>query len=127
MPIVAPTDLIRYILPEDLFDYFSLERIEEEEGYKLHFYLEERNILPEEYLGRKMESKGFHKETTIRDFPLRGKPVYLHVRRRRWLDLDSGAVVSRWNTVAKGTQHTQEFASFLKEFIGFIPDYGPLA
>ena len=27
---------------------------------------------------------GFTDEKVIQDFPLRGKPVYLHVRRRRW-------------------------------------------
>lgn len=120
-------DLLKYILPEEIFNYFTLIKVEEQKG-QLHFYLEEINSLPEKYAGRGMESNGFHKESLIRDFPLRGKPMYLHVRRRRWLDLDSGQSVSRdWNAVAKGTHHTQDFAFFLKELIGFIPDYGPLA
>jgi len=73
-------------------------------------------------LGEDMESKGFHSEQTIKDFPLRGKPLYLHVRRRRWLHKPTVPVVSRnWNLVAKGTHYTECFATFLKEFIGYLP------
>jgi len=120
-------DLARYILPEEIFAFFILNRVEEE-GNKLHFYLEEKNVLPEEYSGEDMESKGFHKESVIKDFPLREKALYLHVRRRRWLNKSSGEVVSRdWNLVSAGTHYTQGFASFLKELIGYLPDSGPLA
>jgi hypothetical protein len=100
----------------------------EEDGNSLHFYLEEMNVLPEEYSGEAMESKGFHKESVIKDFPLRDKALYLHVRRRRWLHKCSGEVVSRdWNLVAKGTHYTQDFAFFFKELIGFLPHRCPIA
>jgi len=50
---------------------------------------------------------------------LRGKPVLLHIKRRRWTLVDSGEVIKRdWNLVAKGTRITSEFASFLKGIIG---------
>jgi transposase len=121
------TNYLKYILPDDLFTFFTVEKIEEQND-QLHFYLDEINTLPAEYASCRMESKGFHKESTIRDFPLRGRPMYLHVRRRRWINLDSGEIVSRdWHSVAKGTQYTQDFATFLKELIGYIPDSGPLA
>ncbi|MDR0206920.1 MAG: hypothetical protein LBI45_06655 [Bacteroidales bacterium] len=120
-------DLARYILPEEIFKYFVLVQVKES-GNTLHFYLEELNVLPEEYLGTDMESKGFHKESVIKDFPLREKALYLHVCRRRWLDRGTGEVVSRnWNLVAEGTHYTQGFASFLKALIGYLPDSGPLA
>ncbi|WP_449374872.1 ISAon1 family transposase N-terminal region protein [Brumimicrobium aurantiacum] len=71
---------------------------------------------PKEFSDLSLVSKGFHKEVVIQDFPLRGKLVYLHVKRRRWTDKASGKVVQRdWNVVAKGTRMTVEFASFLKE------------
>ena len=120
-------DLSRYILPEEIFRYFVLDRVEEK-GEQLHFYLEEANVLPEEYLGESMESKGFHRERVIKDFPLRDKALYLHVRRRRWLRRSTGEVVSRdWNLVAEGTHYTQGFASFLKALIGYLPDSGPFS
>jgi hypothetical protein len=115
-------DLVKYILPEDLFLYFCLCSVEET-GKELHFYLDELNIFPEEYSGEDMESKGFHQEIVIKDFPLREKSLYLHVRRRRWLNKTTGKVVSRdWNLVAEGTHYTQGFASFLKELVGYLPD-----
>ena len=120
-------DLAQYILPEALFRYFVLSKVEEADD-KLHFYMEEANVLPEEYLGEEMESKGFHAEQVIKDFPLRGKALYLHVQRRRWLHKPTGKVVSRdWDLVATGTHYTESFATFLKELIGYIPDSGPLA
>ncbi len=46
---------------------------------------------------------------------MRGNEVFLHIKRRRWLNLDSGQVVYRnWELVAKGTRITKDFADFLK-------------
>ncbi|MCL2072805.1 MAG: transposase family protein [Marinilabiliaceae bacterium] len=116
------SDLIKYILPEEIFTYFSLSKIEEEvDG--LHLYFDELNILPNEYQGEDMKSKGFHQESKIKDFPLRDKPSYLHVRRRRWLNKSTGIIVSRdWQLVAEGTHYTQGFATFLKEFARYLPN-----
>ncbi len=120
-------DLAKYILPEEIFKYFHLIEIKESDN-ALHFYLEELNVLPDEYSGQEMESKGFHQESVIKDFPLRDKALYLHVRRRRWLHKATGQVVSRdWNLVAEGTHYTQGFVFFLKGLIGYLPDSGPLA
>ena len=120
-------DLAKYILPEEIFNYFILVQVKESEN-NLHFYLEELNVLPEAYLGEAMESKGFHKESVIKDFPLRDKALYLHVRRRRWLNTSTGEVISRdWRLVSEGTHYTQGFATFLKGLIGYLPDSGPLA
>jgi len=56
----------------------------------------------------------------IQDFPIREWKVFLKIRRRKWKDLESGKVVSRdWQLAAKGTSMTQEFASFLKEMVGY--------
>jgi len=124
---VQTIDLAQYILPEEIFKYFVLYKVEETSN-EFHFYLEEANILPDEYLCEAMESKGFHSEQVIKDFPLRDKSLYLHVRRRRWLNKRTGEVVSRdWHLVAKGTHYTKSFASFLKELVGYLPDSGPLA
>jgi len=112
--------LVGYILPEELHQYFDIQKIEEKEQ-ELHIYLEEQLVIPTQYLGDDLISKGFHDEVEIKDFPIRDKGVLYHVRRRRWLNRSTGAVVSRdWQLVAKGTHYTQGFASFLKEFNGYI-------
>ncbi|EDS16781.1 hypothetical protein BACSTE_00314 [Bacteroides stercoris ATCC 43183] len=52
----------------------------------------------------------------VQDFPIRGKKLFLNVRRRRWVVKDENRYVSRdWKLVAGGSRMTHEFASFLKE------------
>ena len=107
-------ELASYLLPEGLLDYFEIVRHKSSED-TIHFYLEEKNVLPQEYQSKTAKSKGFSPEITIEDFPLRGKSVRLHIKRRRWTLVDTGKIIKRdWNLVAKGTRITSEFASFLK-------------
>jgi transposase len=115
-------ELIKYVLPAEIFRYFEIKKIEQE-GRELHLYLEEHNEIPEGYQREELESIGFHKESIVKDFPIREKPSFLHVRRRRWLEKSTGKTVSRdWHLVAEGTHYTQGFASFLKGVIGYLPD-----
>ncbi|MGD9930252.1 MAG: hypothetical protein AB7U05_09540 [Mangrovibacterium sp.] len=116
------SSLIRLILPEELFEFFLMVD-HEVTNKQVHVYLEEKDLKPEGYESEKLTSKGFHSPITIQDFPLRDKPLFLHIRRRRWLIESSGQVVSRdWNSVAQGTRMTTGFATFLKGLLGFIPD-----
>ena len=115
MPTNSLTDITKLLLPEVLVTYFDLIKYEFK-GDDLHFYFTELNTIPEEFKGVKLSSKGFFPEATIQDFPIRGKNVYLHITRRRWLNESSGKVITRdWQLVAKGTRITSEFATFLKE------------
>lgn len=109
-------DLLKILLPADLLFYFEITNIDSTEDMHT-IYMEEKNIHPEQYKSNKLSSKGFYDPVTIQDFPLRGKPCFLKVKRRRWLNEDTGDIVSRdWNTVAKGTRLTSDFANFLKGF-----------
>ena len=102
-------------MPEFLVEHFDLVKSRKEKEV-LHLYFEERNIPPVEHASRILISKGFHKEVTIQDFPLRGNTVYLHVKRRRWIDKETNEIIQRdWKLVAQGTRMTTEFAAFLKE------------
>ena len=108
-------DLLKLILPELLVEHFDLTR-HTVENEVMHLYFEERNIIPKEESQRILIGHGFHKELTIQDFPLRGNSVYLHIKRRRWLDKRTKQIVQRdWKLVAKGTRMTAQFAAFLKE------------
>ena len=108
-------ELLKLLLPEYLVEYFEIIEFKEEEGL-LHLHFEEKNTVPKEFCSLSLQSKGFHPEITVDDFPLRGKPVKLHIKRRRWTDMRSGNIVQRdWNLIAKGTRMTQDFAEFLKK------------
>lgn len=107
-------DLLNLVLPHGVLEYFRVTEINKEnESYFIS--LEEKDLPPEQYKGNKLISHGFYNTVTIQDFPLRGKPCFLLVKRRRWLNKDTGKIVSRdWDIVAKGTRITQDFATFLK-------------
>ena len=108
-------ELLKFLLPEYLVEYFEISKFEEKEGL-LHIYFEEKNNVPREFSSLQLQSKGFHEKITVDDFPLRGKAVKLHIKRRRWTDIKSGNILQRdWKLIAKGTRMTQDFAEFLKK------------
>lgn len=110
-----PIDLLKLMLPGFLVDNFEIVSVDNSEE-NLHLYFEEKAKPPKEFDKIELTSKGFTDEITIQDFPLRGKFVFLHIKRRRWTNKSNGKIIKRdWNLVAKGTRITQEFASFLKE------------
>lgn len=107
------------VLPEVIVKYFELEKQEvievlgEEE---LHLYFDEINIPPDYETDEKVYSKGFYPSSKVQDFPIRGKAVYLHIKRRKWYLLGSKKTITRdWDLVASGTRMTASFAAFLKE------------
>ena len=111
---VLEEDLLEMFLPKLIVDHFKLTKTETILN-DLHFYYVEKNIVPPEYVGVKLHSKGFYSESTVQDFPIRGKSVYLHISRRKWKEIETGIIVKRdWELVAKGTRMTSEFATFLK-------------
>lgn len=108
-------DLLKLILPEFLIDNFDLVKHTKAKE-TLHLYFEEKITAPKEFESLIIIAHGFHKEITVQDFPIRGNTVYLHIKRRRWLNKNNNQILQRdWNLVAKGTRMTNEFATFLKE------------
>lgn len=107
-------EFLRFIFPEGMFDYFELSDFQEQPE-QVEIYFEEKNIPPQEYATDKLESKGFYEQVRMHDYPMRGRSCLLFIKKRRWLNHSSGKYVSRdWKLVAKGTQITTGFASFLK-------------
>ncbi|NCB20144.1 MAG: transposase [Bacteroidia bacterium] len=114
--------ILELILPKEILEYFVIVDLQIQPK-EVHLYIDEKNIVPEECKEEKLTSKGFHPEAIIQDFPLRNKALYLHVRRRKWEVGSTGQIVSKtWNLSAKGTRYSNEFASFLKGLLGYLPD-----
>jgi transposase len=119
--------VVKLLLPAELSEYFEIVDVDEVNG-NVHLYLEEQALCPDGYESDQLSPNGFYAESVIRDFPIRDKGVYLHVKRRRWIEKRTGKSVSKdWELVAQGTRHSKEFAAFLKGLLGEIPDYGPLS
>ncbi len=105
----------RLLLPEGTLDYFDLVDVKESVN-EVVFYLDEKNIVTEKSTDQDPESQGVYDPVSCQDFHLRGKKVFLNIRRRRWLLKKHNEYISRnWRMVAEGTRMTQDFASFLKE------------
>jgi hypothetical protein len=106
--------LANLVLPNGILEFFTINNIIQTPEV-LSIYLNEKNIIPQEYVNDKLSSKGFYDEIKVQDFPIRGKEVYLLIKRRRWLNESTGNIVMRnWDIVAKGTRMTKDFAAFLK-------------
>jgi hypothetical protein len=109
-------------------DYFDLVKVSSDEyncEARLHIYLDEKADVPQ---GREdLLPNGFYEESCINDFPIREYRSILHIRRRRWKDADGKSVSKDWDLIAKGTRYSREFALFLKEYLGYIPDYSSFA
>lgn len=102
------------LLPEGLLDYFLILKVDEQPG-EIKIYLEEKNNINSGSNPIQYESKGFYPNVLVNDFPIRGRRLVLDIRRRRWINKDTGEYVDRdFHIVADGTRMTQEFASFLK-------------
>ena len=112
--------ILQEFLPAFILDYFEVK-----EFYKLgnvstkqdeyFLCLDERNLLPSGYLNINYESKGFLPSSKVQDFPIRGKAVYLVIRRRRWRHKQTHKEITRdYTLVAEGSRLTQELSDFLK-------------
>ena len=113
--------LIGYFLPEGLLEHFKITNVEElgEVSTKrmvIQVELEEINTIPKCYDSSLYESKGFYPITIVQDFPIRGKAVYLAIKRRRWRHKEhkNEIIHNDYTLIAEGSRITQELSDFLK-------------
>ena len=121
--------LLHNLFPDELTKYFRISQYEilcsietKEEYWVIEF--EEKNEIPSEYKIEEYKSKGFMESKLIQDFPLRGRAVYLRVKRRRWRQKETGAVIKRdFSFMADGSKFTQELSDFLKDTSEYATRY----
>lgn len=117
------------MFPSELMEYFRISKFQilcyietRSEYWEIEF--EEINELPKEYLPIEYESKGFVESKLIQDFPLRGRAVFLRVKKRRWRHKQSGDIIKRdFSFIADGSKFTQELSDFLKDAGGYATRY----
>jgi hypothetical protein len=102
------------LLPSGMLDYFEIVKVEEKSS-EIIISLEEKNNINASFSSSRYESKGFYPLVEVVDFPVRRKKLLLHIRRRRWIDKQTGKYHDRdFHLIAEGARITQEFAFFLK-------------
>ena len=107
-------DLLRAILPDVLIDNFDVVDFEKTTT-RFDIYLDEKKVMMrEDKKNSNVISHGFSDYRIIRDFPIRGRSTYLHVRKRKWLDKNTGEIFSyKWNmSEFDETRLNAEFVSF---------------
>ena len=115
------SSLLKTFLPTGLLDYFAIVDFRELGDLTtkkdcFYIYLDEKNVLPPGYNASEYESKGFYTRTSIQDFPIRGKAVYLCIKRRRWRQKNDKSIIikSDYSFIAEGSKLTVELSDFLK-------------
>ena len=112
--------IVSHFLPAGLLEYFTLKDVKElcslkDKTVYFEINLEENNRILGNIDASQYESKGFT-EITLQDFPIRGKAVYLVIKRRRWRHKQDPSKVIRndFSFVAEGSVLTKELSNFLK-------------
>jgi hypothetical protein len=116
-----------HFLPDGLLSHFDIVAFQELGDLDtkkdcFYIYLDEKNLLPNGFNNDDYESKGFYNRTLIQDFPIRGKAVYLGIKRRRWRCKTNKniEIKSDYSFITDGSKLTIELADFLK-YTGFDP------
>ena len=107
--------VLKTVFPPIITDNFEFMDFQES-AMQLDYWLDERSYCSrEDYKKGTVREYGFTEERIIQDFPIRGKAVYLHVRRRRWRDSADGSIFTYdYELAEEGSRLTPEFVAFLK-------------
>ncbi|MDR2009405.1 MAG: transposase family protein [Bacteroidales bacterium] len=106
-------ELLKLVLPIEVLHNFEVVDIHDTSS-SIDIRLDEHSNPPRSD-SYSYQSKGFTSPTTIQDFPLRGKSVYLHVRKRKWFEKETGKEISNsYDLTHYGTHLSQGFALFFK-------------
>jgi len=110
-------EVLNTVFPEVITENFEFTDFKEGAD-RLDYWLDEREYMSrEDYKKGTVHPYGFTEERVIQDFPIRGHAVYLHVRRRKWIDRSTGEIFSYAydDLTEEGTRLTPGFVAFLKD------------
>lgn len=109
-------EIMQSFLPREVVDLFEIVKIDDNPSqWRMDIYLDERKVIPKQLSAAAVIAYGFVEAVTIQDFPIRGKRVYLHLRRRKWLNKSDNTIhTTHFDITHPGTQLTEELVAFLK-------------
>ena len=111
--------VLSVVVPESLSS-FKMVSVAERSAY-ISFRLEDAvDKIPSELkYCNNVVLDGFCNPIELQSFPLKGKPVYFKIYRRRWKESGNNQHYSHsYDLHPKGVKATHEFASFLKDEVG---------
>lgn len=111
------SEMIWMSLPQGLEELFEIVRFERtEQSYNI--WLDEKKERSEEdRRNPNIVARGYTDYVVIQDYPMRGRPVYLHMRKNKWWNKQTNEVFSYDLELPNetGTRLSAEFVSFLKD------------
>ncbi len=112
-------DAIWMCLPEGLDELFEMVRFERtEQSYDI-WLDEKKKLSDEDYRNPNIVARGYTDYVTIQDYPMRGRPVFLHMRKNKWWDKQTNEIFSY-----KSFPTMKEHDSVPAEFVAFLKDEG---
>jgi len=111
------TEAFWMFLPKGLDELFEMVDIKmTDQAYDI--WLDEKKELSDEDCHNPdIVARGYTEYAVIQDYPLRGRPVYLHMRKNKWWNKATNEIFSYDLELPneKGTRLSAEFVSFLKD------------
>ena len=122
-------ELLPSLFPEELTQYFDITGFtrlclisNKSEYYVIDFV--EKNELPNGFSQEEYETKDFMKPALVQDFPIRGRGVFLRIKKRRWRHKKNKETITRdFSFTADGSKFTSELSDFLKGASGYAARY----
>lgn len=111
------SDAFWMFLPQGLGELFEMVRFERTD-HAYDIWLDEKKERSEEdRRNPKIVARGYTDYVVIQDYPLRGRPVYLHMRKNKWWNKQTNEIFSYGLELPNedGTRLSAEFVSFLKD------------
>jgi hypothetical protein len=111
------SDMIWMCLPQGLEELFEIVHFERtEQAYDI-WLDEKKERSKEDRRNPNIVAKGYTDYVVIQDYPLRGRPVYLHMRKNKWWDKLTGEIFSYDLELPNenGPRLSAEFVAFLKD------------
>lgn len=123
---ISTAFIISFFLPDGMIDWFEIVKMTEEPNTgktqaDILFYDSILNIHLDERDNREGDLPGFKpnrftETTAIKDYPIRNRKVLLHIRRRRYLDVNGrNVILNQYPLTNEGTKISVEFGLFFKD------------
>jgi len=114
---------LQLLAPKEILASFDLIEIKEGVKYSELIFEEKVELIPDPLNGQEVVLDGFCNPISLLGFPLKGQPMYLVLKRRRWKAKGGGKHYSNdYYFNHPGVKATKEFAAFLKEVHRHTPD-----
>ena len=116
---MSNTELTKLLVPDEILEHFDFTKYELKGGVYRIFLVEKDDTahIPKEILhDGKAVMDGFMNPLELQTYPIKGKEVFLILRRRRWkVKGTNKGYHNSYNFHRKGMKATRDFGDFLKE------------